>query len=56
MFGREFLLNAIKKVDEIRTQTFDKARKARASLKILVNENQSYENILIFLIKFWGKK
>ena len=45
MFGRELLLKALKRVDEVRTQTFDKARKARASLKILVNENMSHENI-----------
>ena len=45
MFGNEILLNALKKVDEVRIQTFGKAKNARASLQILVNDNQAHEYI-----------
>ena len=44
-FGRELLLNAIKKVEEVRLKTFVRAKNARNSLKILANDNDAHETI-----------
>ena len=45
MIFRQLLLNIIPKAEENKRMTFGRARNARDSLQILVNENQSIENI-----------
>ena len=45
LFGREILLNAIKKVEDVKIKTFIKAKNARASLKNLVNDNDAHDMI-----------
>ena len=68
IFGRELLLNAIKKVEEVRSKTFNRAKNARASLKTVIDDNdnlthniiknnfKSYINISSIPYKGFGKK
>ena len=45
MLFKRFLSNVIKKASEVRFKTFDRAKNARESLSILVNDNEKHETI-----------
>ena len=51
-FGKNLILNAMKKVEEVRNKAFVRAKNARASLQILVNDNKTQEIIRRNFITF----
>ena len=66
IFGRELLLKAVKKIEEEKKNTFARAKNARDSLQLLVNDNaaieaiknnfRTYINISSIPYKDFGKK